>query len=73
MKRWVGLGVISDNLINIGRVISEKPSEQNRDLFPNDSTRGPARPLAGLWSFRDTTLGGLLAPQITKCEFCAGK
>jgi len=27
MKRWVGLGVISDNLINIGRTISEKSSE----------------------------------------------
>jgi IS5 family transposase len=27
MKRWVGLGVISDNLINIGRAISEKSSE----------------------------------------------
>jgi IS5 family transposase len=24
MKRWVGLGVISDNLLNIGRVINEK-------------------------------------------------
>jgi transposase, IS5 family len=24
MKRWVGLGVISDNLINIGRAINEK-------------------------------------------------
>jgi IS5 family transposase len=26
MKRWVGLGVISDNLINIGRAINEKSS-----------------------------------------------
>jgi transposase, IS5 family len=26
MKRWVGLGVISDNLINIGRAIHEKSS-----------------------------------------------
>jgi len=24
MKRWVGLGVISDNLINIGRAINDK-------------------------------------------------
>jgi IS5 family transposase len=24
MRRWVGLGVISDNLINIGRAINEK-------------------------------------------------
>jgi transposase, IS5 family len=27
MKRWVGLGVISDNLINIGRAINEKSSD----------------------------------------------
>jgi len=27
MKRWVGLGVISDNLINIGRAMAEKSSE----------------------------------------------
>ena len=26
MKRWVGLGVISDNLINIGRAMNEKSS-----------------------------------------------
>jgi urocanate hydratase len=26
MKRWVGLGVISDNLINIGHTINEKSS-----------------------------------------------
>jgi transposase, IS5 family len=27
MKRWVELGVISDNLINIGRAINEKSSK----------------------------------------------
>jgi hypothetical protein len=27
MKRWVGLGVISDNLINIGRAINAKSSD----------------------------------------------
>ena len=27
MKRWVGLGVVSDNLINIGRALSQKSSE----------------------------------------------
>ena len=26
MKRWVGLGVIADNLINIGRVLADRPS-----------------------------------------------
>jgi hypothetical protein len=26
MKRWVGLGVISDNLINIGRAIEHQPA-----------------------------------------------
>jgi IS5 family transposase len=26
MKRWVGLGVIADNLINIGRVLATRPS-----------------------------------------------
>ena len=25
MKRWVGLGVIADNLINIGRVLAARP------------------------------------------------
>jgi IS5 family transposase len=24
MKRWVGLGVISDNLVNIGRAMEKK-------------------------------------------------
>ena len=27
MKRWVGLGVISDNLINIGRAIEDQPAK----------------------------------------------
>jgi hypothetical protein len=27
MKRWVGLGVISDNLINIGRVKARKTAK----------------------------------------------
>jgi len=27
MKRWVGLGVISDNLINIGRAIEKQPAK----------------------------------------------
>jgi len=26
MRRWVGLGVIADNLINIGRAIAAKPA-----------------------------------------------
>jgi hypothetical protein len=26
MQRWVGFGVISDNLVNIGRVISQRPA-----------------------------------------------
>jgi len=26
MKRWVGLGVIADNLLNIGRVINDHPA-----------------------------------------------
>jgi len=25
MKRWVGLGVIADNLINIGRAMAARP------------------------------------------------
>jgi IS5 family transposase len=27
MKRWVGLGVIADNLINIGRASNKKSSK----------------------------------------------
>jgi hypothetical protein len=27
MKRWVGLGVIGDNLINIGRAMESQPVE----------------------------------------------
>ena len=26
MKRWVGLGVIADNLVNISRVMAKQPS-----------------------------------------------
>jgi IS5 family transposase len=26
MKRWVGLGVIADNLVNIGRAIAKNPA-----------------------------------------------
>ena len=26
MQRWVGLGVISDNLVNMGRVMSRRPT-----------------------------------------------
>jgi transposase, IS5 family len=26
MQRWVGLGVIADNLVNISRVIANQPS-----------------------------------------------
>jgi IS5 family transposase len=27
MKRWVGLGVIADNLINIGQAIAKQPAD----------------------------------------------
>jgi len=27
MKRWVGLGVITDNLINIGRAIAKQTAQ----------------------------------------------
>jgi hypothetical protein len=30
MKRWVGLSVISDNLINIGRVMANKLHRLNK-------------------------------------------
>jgi hypothetical protein len=30
MKRWVGLGVISDNLINIGRVIAKQTAQADQ-------------------------------------------
>jgi hypothetical protein len=33
MQRWVGLGVISDNLVNIGLVMSKRGSAQ--DLTPS--------------------------------------
>ena len=26
MKRWVGLGVIADNLVNIGRAMAKQPA-----------------------------------------------
>ncbi len=28
MKRWVGLGVIADNLVNIGRALAKPPARQ---------------------------------------------
>jgi len=28
MKRWVGLGIVADNLINIGRVMQKRPRQR---------------------------------------------
>ena len=45
MKRWVGLGVIADNLLNIGRAIQEQAPQGARDnhqpiLRPADGPGG---------------------------------
>jgi transposase, IS5 family len=40
MKRWVGLGVIADNLVNLGRVLAKPPEAKRRHA---DNT-APARP-----------------------------
>jgi hypothetical protein len=45
MKRWVGLGVIADNLINIGRAMAKQSAPQA--CAPNDTLaqlRRPFRP-----------------------------
>ena len=40
MKRWVGLGVIADNLVNLGRILAKPPDAKLRHA---DNT-APARP-----------------------------
>ena len=39
MKRWVGLGVIADNLVNLGRALAKPPDAKRRHA---DNT-APAR------------------------------
>src|SRR2546425_10379872 len=43
MKRWVGLGVIADNLINIGKVLALQAAEvekfEKKRIGPNQRTR----------------------------------
>ena len=41
MKRWVGLGVVADNLINIGRVMES--SHPNSNTFQLNLASPPAR------------------------------
>src|SRR5262249_26613560 len=69
MKRWVGLGVIADNLINIGHAIGKTPA-----------ARAPPHPKARhfLHSRRVLPGGSKALVQTTprpygKSEFCAGK
>ena len=69
MKRWVGLGVIADNLINIGRAIEREIGKLETPKITNDFTRHPDD-IAGrvsLSSIRSKSL------QFEKDEFCAGK
>jgi IS5 family transposase len=43
MKRWVGLGVIADNLINIGRVIDDQPTPATTVAVPLHLLNGSVR------------------------------
>jgi IS5 family transposase len=42
MKRWVGLGVVADNLINIGRAMAKPPARQPNFRCARGSWRDPA-------------------------------
>src|ERR1700681_3008876 len=44
MKRWVGLGVIADNLINIGRVMAKEPAPYPFPVLVNSLHTLPPRP-----------------------------
>ena len=54
MKRWVGLGVIADNLVNIGRAIEKTVDPVVRPRSILATSRLPAVPPAGF------ALGALL-------------
>ena len=41
MQRWVGLGVISDNLLNIGRVMSARAARKPRLHYCSLQTPAP--------------------------------
>ena len=56
MMRWVGLGVLADNLINIGRTScaeSSSPSLAGRMAFSTPNTRAHGGQRGGLGSGRD--------------------
>ena len=44
MKRWVGLGVIADNLVNIGRALAKPPDAKLRHADHTSPVRRQSRP-----------------------------
>jgi len=40
MKRWVGLGVIADNVINIGRAMEKSHARSQPQKMPLQKTAG---------------------------------
>jgi IS5 family transposase len=44
MKRWVGLGVIADNLVNIGRALTKPPDAKPHHADDTSSARRQSRP-----------------------------
>jgi hypothetical protein len=38
MKRWVGFGVIADNLINIGGVMAKRSAEKAKQAAQSEQT-----------------------------------
>jgi len=44
MKRWVGLGVIADNLVNIGHALAKPPDAKPHHADDTSSARRPSRP-----------------------------
>jgi hypothetical protein len=44
MKRWVGLGVIADNLVNLGRALAKPPDAKPRHADNTLPARRHSRP-----------------------------
>jgi hypothetical protein len=48
MQRWVGLGVIADNLVNIGRALQKQAPQYHSPPY-RKVLRHPTRPTGGPW------------------------
>ena len=63
MKRWVGLGVIADNIVNIGRTMEKQSVQWAPQSKPTRARRSPRRVL----------FCGNQLTSIPETPICAGK